>query len=49
MYGKYTDAGAGVSFKIVLDDTAHANIVDGNITPTLSYLMPDTITSGNTS
>ena len=49
MYGKYVDNGAGVQLKIVLDDTAHANIIDGTITPTLSFLMPDTITSGNTS
>ena len=32
--------------KFILDDSAHANIIDGNITPTLSYLMPDNITQG---
>ena len=41
-----TDDGAGVQFKILLDDTAHGNVVDGTITPTISYLMPDTITNG---
>ena len=46
LYGKYTDNGAGIQFKIKLDDTSHANIVDGTITATLSYLMPDTITNG---
>ena len=46
LYGKYTDNGAGVQFKILLDDTAHGNVVDGTITPTISYLMPDTITNG---
>jgi len=49
MYGKYVDGGAGVQFKIVLDDTQHANVIDGTITPTISYLMPDTITNGNNS
>jgi hypothetical protein len=49
MYGKYVDNGASVQLKIVLDDTAHANIIDGSITPALSILMPDTITSGATS
>ena len=36
-------------FKLVLDDTTHANVVDGSITPTISYLMPDTLTVGTTS
>ena len=49
LYGKYIDAGAGVQFKMVLDDTTHANIVDGSITPTCSYLMPDTLTIDTTS
>lgn len=49
IYGKYINAGAGVQFKLVLDDTTHANVVDGSITPTISYLMPDTLTVGTTS
>lgn len=49
LYGKYIDNGAGVQFKINLDDTTHANVVDGSITPTVSYLMPDTLTIGTTS
>ena len=49
LYGKYTDNGSGVQFKIKLDDTTHANIIDGTITPTISYLMPDTLTIGTTS
>tara|TARA_B110000046_G_scaffold166207_1_gene182947 strand:- start:5342 stop:6529 length:1188 start_codon:yes stop_codon:yes gene_type:complete len=49
IYGKYIDSGAGVQFKIVLDDTTHANVIDGSITPTVSYLMPDTLTQGTTS
>ena len=48
IYGKYTDSGAGVSLKFVLDDSAHANTIDGTTTPTLSYLMPDNITQGAT-
>ena len=34
---------------MVLDDTTHANVIDGSITPTISYLMPDTLTIGSTS
>jgi hypothetical protein len=49
LYGKYIDNGAGVQFKMVLDDTTHANVVDGSITPTISYLMPDTLTIDTTS
>ena len=49
LYGKYIDNGAGVQFKMVLDDTTHANVVDGSITPTCSYLMPDTLTIDTTS
>ena len=49
IYGKYIDNGAGVQFKMVLDDTTHNNFVDGTITPTVSYLMPDTLTIGTTS
>ena len=49
IYGKYIDNGAGVQFKMVLDDTTHNNFVDGTITPTISYLMPDTLTIGTTS
>ena len=49
IYGKYINGGAGVQFKIVLDDTTHANVIDGSITPTISYLMPDTLTQGTTS
>ena len=33
---------------MVLDDTAHANIIDGTITATISYPMPDTLTIGTT-
>lgn len=46
LYGKYAANGAEVHFKMVLDDTAHANTVDGTLTPTLSYLMPDALTQG---
>ena len=46
MYGKYINNGAGVKFKLFLDDTTHNNFVDGTITPTISYLMPDTLTIG---
>ena len=46
LYGKYAANGAEVHLKIVLDDTAHNNIVDGTLTPTLSYLMPDALTQG---
>ena len=46
LYGKYAASGAEVHFKLVLDDTAHANVVDGTLTPTISYLMPDNITQG---
>ena len=46
LYGKYAANGAEVHLKLVLDDTAHANTVDGTLTPTLSYLMPDAITQG---
>ena len=49
IYGKYINNGAGVQFKIILDDTTHANVIDGSITPTISYLMPDTLTQGTTS
>jgi hypothetical protein len=49
LYGKYINNGAGVRFKLVLDDTLHANFIDGTITPTISYLMPDTLTIGTTS
>ena len=35
-----------VHLKFVLDDTGHANVIDGNIEATLSYLMPDTLTQG---
>lgn len=49
IYGKYINNGAGVQFKMVLDDTTHNNFVDGTITPTVSYLMPDTLTIGTTS
>lgn len=46
LYGKYAANGAEVHLKVVLDDTAHNNIVDGTLTPTLSYLMPDALTQG---
>ncbi len=49
IYGKYSDNGASVSLKFILDDSAHANVIDGTITPTLSYLMPDNITQGGAS
>ena len=49
LYGKYIDSGAGVQFKLVLDDSTHNNFIDGTITPTVSYLMPDTLTIGTTS
>jgi hypothetical protein len=33
--------------KFILDDTQHANVIDGNFSASLSYLMPDTITQGS--
>jgi len=44
LYGKYSQNGARVHFKIKLDDTSFDQIIDGNINGTLSYLMPDNIT-----
>ena len=42
--------GAGVQFKMVLDDTTHANVIDGSITPNYKLLdAPDTLTVGTTS
>mgnify|MGYP003322701954 CR=1 FL=1 len=50
-----------ISFNIWTDDdffllggmllllVEYANVVDGTITPTVSYLMPDTLTVGTTS
>ena len=46
IYGKYSSNGMNVHLKFVLDDTGHANVIDGNIEATLSYLMPDTLTQG---
>ena len=47
IYGKYSNNGADVHLKFILDDTQHANVIDGNISASLSYLMPDTITQGS--
>ena len=50
LYGKYINNGAGVQFKMVLDDTTHANVIDGSITPNYKLLdAPDTLTVGTTS
>ena len=35
-----------MQFKLFLDGITHNNFVDGTITPTISYLMPDTLTIG---
>jgi hypothetical protein len=47
LYGKYANNGSEVHFKIVLDDTAFAQTIDGTLSVTLSYLMPDTIIEGS--
>lgn len=44
LYGKWADNGRDVDFKITLDDTAFAQVTDGEIVATCSYLMPDVIT-----
>jgi hypothetical protein len=47
VYGKHANNGSEVHFKIVLDDTAFTQVTDGNLSTTLSYLMPDTITESD--
>ena len=44
LYGKYADNGREIIFKALLDDQVLANSVDGTITFTPSFLMPDAIT-----
>ena len=47
LYGKHANNGSEVHFKIVMDDTAHAQFTDGQIAIGLSYLMPDIMAEGS--
>ena len=47
LYGKWSDDGKEVHFKIVFDDTAFNQVVDGTLTVTPRYLMPDIVTINN--
>lgn len=47
LYGKHANNGSEVHFKIVMDDTAHAQFTDGQVSIGLSYLMPDIMTEGS--
>ena len=44
LYGKWDDDGKEVHFKLVFDDTSFNQVIDGTITVTPRYLMPDIIT-----
>ena len=44
LYGKWANNGSEVQFKIVLDDSAFNQVMDGTLEATTSYLMPDIIT-----
>ena len=44
LYGKWDDDGKEVHFKLVFDDTSFDQVIDGTITVTPRYLMPDIIT-----
>ena len=43
LYGKWANNGSDVVFKLVLDDNAYAEVIDGKIEATCTYLMPDVI------
>ena len=47
LYGKYSLNGRRLHFKLVLDDTSFDQVIDGTVSASLSYLMPDTITRGS--
>jgi len=47
LYGKWADDGKEVHFKLVFDDTAFEQVMDGTLTVTPRYLMPDIITENN--
>ena len=44
VYGKWANGGSEVHFKIILDDTAFDQVVDGTLLVIHNYLMPDIIT-----
>ena len=44
LYGKWADDGKEVHFKLVFDDTSFDQVIDGTLTVTPRYLMPDIIT-----
>jgi hypothetical protein len=46
LYGKHANNGSEVHFKIVMDDSVFAQVMDGTFSVTLSHLMPDIITEG---
>ena len=47
VYGKHANNGSEVHFKIVMDDTAHSQYTDGQVSVGLSLLMPDIITESS--
>lgn len=47
LYGKWANGGKEVHFKLVLDNTSLIQPVDGTLEATNRYLMPGSITSGN--
>lgn len=44
IYGKWDASGSELHFKVILDDTAYDQTIDGQIASNFTYLMPDTIT-----
>jgi hypothetical protein len=44
IYGKWDASGTELHFKVILDDTAYDQTIDGQIASNFTYLMPDTIT-----
>ena len=44
IYGKWDASGTELHFKVILDDTAYDQTIDGQISSNFTYLMPDTIT-----
>jgi hypothetical protein len=44
IYGKWANSGTELHFKVVLDDTAYDQTIDGQIEASFTYLMPDVIT-----
>jgi hypothetical protein len=44
IYGKWANSGSELYFKVVLDDTAYDQTIDGQISSSFTYLMPDVIT-----